>query len=103
MRSELVISAEVSLQAGFCIAHAVVGVQIDLLVFDALPQSLHEHVVPPAAFSVHADLDAVVLQQAGEVQAGELAALVGVEDFRSAVTVDRLLDRLDTEVGGQRV
>ena len=45
--------------------------QVRLLVFDALPELLHEHVVPPAALSIHAELDAVVLQQARE-----LAALV---------------------------
>jgi hypothetical protein len=94
MRSELVISSEVSLQAGLGIAHAVVGVQIDFLIFDALPQTLHEHVIPPATFAVHADLDAVAFQQSREIEAGELAALVGVEDFRPAVAVERLLNRL---------
>jgi hypothetical protein len=46
--------------------------QIDLLVLDAAPEPFHEHVIPPAAFAVRADLDAVVPQQAGEFQAGEL-------------------------------
>jgi hypothetical protein len=36
-------------------------VEIHLLVFDAFPESFHEHVVAPAAFPVHADLDAVLL------------------------------------------
>ena len=102
MRSELVVSSEVSLQTRFGIAHAVVGVQIDFLIFDALPQPLHEHVIPPAAFAVHADLDAVDFQQSREIEA-ELAALIGVEEFRPAVAVERLLNRFDTEVGGQRV
>src|SRR3974390_2220771 len=36
-------------------AHAVVGSQIGLLVFDAAPQPLDEAVVPPSALAVHAD------------------------------------------------
>jgi hypothetical protein len=39
-------------------ADGLVGVQIDLLVCDALPESLHEHIVAPAACGVHADLNA---------------------------------------------
>ena len=37
-------------------------------------------------------------QQAGELGAGELTALVGVEDLRLAVPDERLLDRLETEL-----
>lgn len=103
MRPDLVVASEVSLQAGFGVAHTIVGMQIDFFVFDTLPQPLHEHVVAPATLAVHTDPDAVVFQQFREVEAGELAALVGVKDFRSAVAVDRLLNRFDTEVGGQRV
>ena len=77
--------------------------QVNLLVFDAPPQSFHEYIVPPATSAVHTDLDAVIFQQPSEFQASELASLVGVENVRLAITVDRLLYRLDTEVGGQRV
>jgi hypothetical protein len=38
-------------------------VQVDLLVFDASPQPFHEHVIPPTAFAVHADLNPVVFQE----------------------------------------
>jgi hypothetical protein len=37
-----------------------------------------------AALAIHADRDPVALQGAGEVVAGELAALVGVEDLGAA-------------------
>ena len=60
MGSGLVVERERALQALMGRANGVVRVQIDLLVFAALPQSLDEHVVSPAPFSVHADLDAVV-------------------------------------------
>jgi hypothetical protein len=39
------------------VADAVVGPQIHLLVFEAAPQSLDEHAVPPSPFAVHADSD----------------------------------------------
>ena len=100
MRSELVVTCEVSLQASLGIAHRVIGMQIDFLVFHAPPEPFHKHVVTPSAFAIHADLDTIVFQQAGEFLAGELAALVGVEDFRSTVAVDRFLYRFNAEVGG---
>lgn len=103
MRSDLVVSREVALQSCLGCADGVIGMQIDLLVLDAAPEPFHEYVVPPASFAVHADPDVVVLQQTGEFLTGELAALVGVEDLRRAVAVDRFLYRFDTEFRGQRV
>jgi len=60
-------------------ADGLVGVPIDRLVFDAFPESFHDHGVAPAALPIHADLDTVVFQQPGEFEAGELTALIGVE------------------------
>src|SRR5438552_8446069 len=79
------------------LADGFVGSQIDLLVFDAAPQPFDEHVVSPSALAVHADRDAVAGEDAGEGRPGELAALVGVEDLRLAVTGHRVLQRLDAE------
>jgi hypothetical protein len=45
----------------------------------------------------------VPLQGAGEFVAGELAALIGIEDLGSAIPSERLLERLDTELGAERV
>ena len=50
------------------------------------PQALDEDVVSPGAFPIHADLDLILEQQAGEGDAGELGALIGVEDLRLAIT-----------------
>jgi hypothetical protein len=60
--------------AGFW--HVGVGPEVDLLVFDALPDTFDEDVVAPGTLAIHADLDAVGDQQAGEGRAGELRALV---------------------------
>ena len=73
------------------------------LIFNALPQSLDEHVVSPTPFAVHADLDAVVGEQPGELLTGELAPLVSIEDGRKAMPGNRLLHRVQTEIGRERV
>ncbi len=75
MRAPLIIEGQVVCEGGARFADAVVGFQVDLLVFDAAPQALDEHVVAPGAFAVHADRDAVIQQHAGEGDAGELALL----------------------------
>jgi hypothetical protein len=76
---ELVVLRELPLQSCLGSADAIIGMQIDILVLNATPQPFHKHVVPPAAFPIHADLDSVILQQPGKFQTGELAALVGVD------------------------
>ena len=49
-----------------------ISVKVDLLVFEAAPQSLDKDVVHAPAFA--ADHDAMPLQRAGKLVAGELAA-----------------------------
>ena len=48
--------------------------------------------------AIHADRDFVGEQNVGENLAGELAALIGVENLRSAVFRQSILQRLDAEV-----
>ncbi len=60
--------------------------QVDRLVFKAGPQAFDKDVVHAAAPAIHRDGDLGLLENAGEVEAGELAALIGVEDFRLAVS-----------------
>ena len=52
-----------------------------------------------AASAVHGDGDAGVLEHGGELQAGELAALVGVEDLGAAVAFQSLAEGLCAEAG----
>ena len=98
MRSGLVVECQIALLALVCSPYGVVGVQIHLLVFDAFPESLHKHVVAPAAFPVHADLDAVVSQKPRELLAGELAPLIDIEDLRRAIVGQRVLRCVQTEI-----
>ena len=80
-----IVEVEIAPDRRACLGSGVIGSEIDLLVFDAAPQPLDEDVVPPSALAVHADGDPVFDQRASEGRAGELAALIRVEDFRLAV------------------
>ena len=62
-----------------------------------------ERDLPPAALAIHTDLNAVLLEQADEGRAGELAALVGVHDFRPAVLHDGFFQGIHTGIGRQAV
>ncbi len=65
-------------------AHGVVGLQVHPLVFDAAPQALDEDVVALGATPVHGQLEAFGQNRFSELDRGELAALVGVDDLRGA-------------------
>src|SRR5882672_11902194 len=97
MWSPTVVEVEVAADRSAGLADAVIGPQIHLLVFDAAPQPLDENVVPPSALAVHADRNAVVGEHTSECLAGELRALVGIEDVRLAMTSQGVLQRLDAE------
>ena len=84
MWTSAIIKIQVAADRSAGVADAFVGPQIYYLVFNAAPKPLDEHVVPPSALAVHADGDLVFNQHASERRAGELAALIGVEDLRLA-------------------
>jgi hypothetical protein len=96
-------------EAAECLGHSTarpnagISVQVDLLVFEAAPQPLNKDVVYAPAFAADADHDPVLLQGAGKVVAGELAALIGIEDLWRAIARRRLLECLDAKIGGERV
>jgi len=52
--------------------------QVDFLVFHAFPEPFNKDVIDPATFAIHADLDAVALDQIDELLTGKLTALVAV-------------------------
>ena len=83
---EPVVEPEIVFQPPLGLQDAGVGFQVDLLILHRPPQSLHEDVVLVPPLAVHADLHPLLLEDLGELQAGELAALVGVEHLRLALT-----------------
>src|SRR3954471_24444025 len=72
-------------------------------VFQAAPQPLDEDIIHPSAPSVHRNAHTRLPQNAGKSWRSELAALVGVEDFRSAEPLQSLLQRLNAEVRVHRI
>ena len=77
----LVVEGQISPNPFSGLSPILVCLQVHLLVLDAAPQPFHEDVVHAPAPAVHAHLNALRQQHAGEGLAGELAALVGVEDL----------------------
>ncbi len=67
MRSGLVVEHQLARQTVVRRADGVICVQIHRLIFNALPESFDEHVIPPAAFAVHADLNPLVFQEPREL------------------------------------
>src|ERR1700759_76174 len=92
-----IVEGQVSADRGAGLADRVIGSEVDLLGLDRPPEPLDEDVVAPGALPVHAYGDAGLVQHAGEALAGELRALIGVEDLGPAVTGDGFLQRLDAE------
>ena len=82
MRSATIVVIEERRQIGLGGRNSVVGFQIHLFIFHRPPEPFNEDIVAPATLAVHADSDAVFLQHACKFGAGELAALIGIEDFR---------------------
>jgi len=75
------VETEPGANTGLGFGHCQISVKVDLLVFEAAPQPLDKDVVHAPAVAVHADHDPVPFQGAGKVVAGELAALIGIEDL----------------------
>ena len=71
MLALFVVEAEPRANASPGLDNAGIGVEVDLLVFKAPPQSLDKDVVHAASLAIHAGGDGVALQSAGELVAGE--------------------------------
>ena len=71
--------------------------------FDGTPYPFNEDVVLASAAAVHTDVDSVVLEYSGEIFAGKLGALIGVEDLWLAIAVEGFLEGLNTEIRFQGI
>ncbi len=103
MRPDLVIEGHVARHPLLGSADRLIGMEIHLFVFETPPQPFDEHVVAPAPGPIHTDLDSVRLQESRKLLAGELAALIRIEDLGRAIPADRLLHRVHAEVRRQRI
>lgn len=71
MGTPAIVEVEIAADRGAGVRYAIVGPQVNLIVFDAAPP-LDEHVVPPSSFAVQADRNAIVGEHAGERRVREL-------------------------------
>ena len=83
----LIVMPEVPVERLLQVSAILEGSEVDALVFDAAPEPFHEDVVMVAALAVHADPDAMLFENACEGLAGELDALIGVEDLRRSMAL----------------
>ena len=83
--------------SGLAVAYRVEGIEVHALLLERAPQPLDEHVVQPAALAIHGDLNAGRLQFVRPVPAGELAALVRVEDLRLSIALQGGVQRFQAE------
>ncbi len=87
MRPELLVEGQVAYHALARSADSLIGVEIDLFIFETPPQPFDKDVVAPASGPIHTDLNVVSLQEPRKLLAGELAALIRVEDRRGPYRV----------------
>jgi len=102
MTSFTVVPVDVLRDVRARVSHAVVGSKIDTFVLDRAPNSFDEDVVTPGAASIHGQLYAMSNHRVDELLGSELAALVSVDNVRSAELGIRLLQRLDRVHSFQR-
>jgi len=84
-------------------SRASVVLEVDVLVFDATPETLDEDVVQRPTAPVHADGDPFAQEHLGEGGAGELRTLVGLEDVGPAIAAQGVFQAVDAELRLQGV
>ncbi len=102
MRPFVVVVPEERSQADSRFQRRPVFLQVHFLVFDGPPQSFDEDVVQNPTTSVHADFDAMVLEDLRKSPVHVLRPLVGVEDFRPPVGGKCLFQGTDAKGRTQR-
>ena len=103
MSALAIVKAEIRFEAGLDRRQGRVVLEIDVFIFDGAPQPFDEDVVRGPSRAVHADLKRMRLQGVKEDVAGELSALIHVENLRDPKPTHRLLEAVYTEPGVQRI
>ena len=84
MWASAIVKCQISADAG--VGHGLIGVEIDLLVFDRPPEPFDEDIVPSGSLAIHGDDDSGPLQHRREVHRGKLRALIRIEDIGFTMT-----------------
>ena len=72
MWASAVVKVQISADASASLGPGLVGVELDLLVFDRPPEPLDEDIVTPRTLAVHRDFNLGLLLRCREVDGGEL-------------------------------
>ncbi len=97
MWTSAIVKGQIPTDPGAGFGHGLVGMEIELFIFDRPPEPLDEDIVPPCAFAVHRDGALRLLQHGGEIDGGKLRSLVRIDDIGFAVSSKRLFDGFDAE------
>ncbi len=81
MRPDLIVEGHVARHPLLGVGDGLIGMEIDLFIFEAPPQPFDEHIIPPPLRPIHTDLNVVSLQESAGFLPRQLAALVRVEDL----------------------
>src|ERR1700745_3176372 len=103
MRTPQIIPVEELAKAALLFDAVGRGAQVDPFVLHGPPQALDEDVVVAGAASRHADRDPMIRQHLGELIAGELRALISIEDAGLADPGESLAQCLDADPRRERV
>src|SRR6201982_2528805 len=103
MRTPQIIPVEELAKAALLFDAVGRGAQVDPFVLHGPPQALDEDVVVAAPASVHADRDPMIRQHLGELIAGELRALISIEDAGLAAPGESLAQCLEADTRRERV
>ena len=103
MSTARVVKLDISSQSRAERGGRFVRIEIDVFVLHAAPPPLYHHIVNPPAFTVHADVNIMSLENAGKRLRCELGPLVRIEALGGAISPQRLFQRLHTERTLQRV
>jgi hypothetical protein len=94
--SLVIVVDEVAIESVPGVLDGLIGVEVYLLPLHRAPQALDKHVVERPTTPIHADAYSPLIPPIGELGAGKLSALVGIEDVRSC-TRQCAVQGFDTE------
>jgi hypothetical protein len=82
MQTLVVVQVKVARQIRPRLVNRAIIFQINLVIFDSTPKTLHKNVIKHSACAIHTDRNTGIFQNANEAIAGELRVLIRIEDLR---------------------
>jgi hypothetical protein len=91
MKVSGVVQVKMVSNGSLCLRYRFIGLEVDLFIFDAVPEAFDKDVVSPSAFAIHADSGILLLESPSKGLTGELTALIGIEDLGRTILGERLI------------